>query len=168
MSYRRFFLIRLAQAYPRRHTSFAVLDGRSFQISHRIGLRGEWGFDAVSPDGSTLYLIQQTSRQDRTRYAVRAYDLRAQRLLRAPVVDPAEPDEPMRGLPVTRTTGPGGVAVRVSPGAAVPHREFGAFRSRFCSHASCLLGFPAGFIPLWVLPARRPPGLLGIHGRFRC
>ena len=39
---------------------------------------------------------------------MRAYDLRARRLLRDPIVDPSEPDEPMRGLPVTRTTGPGG------------------------------------------------------------
>ena len=38
----------------------------------------------------------------------RAYDLRSRRLLREPVVDPSEPDEPLRGWPVTRTTGPGG------------------------------------------------------------
>jgi hypothetical protein len=33
---------------------------------------------------------------------VRAYDLRARRLLPAPIVDPREPDERMAGLPVTR------------------------------------------------------------------
>ena len=33
---------------------------------------------------------------------MRAYDLRARRLLRRPVVDPREPDEEMYGLPVTR------------------------------------------------------------------
>lgn len=104
----RLVLIRPAKAYPRRRTSFAVVDARRFAIRQRVDLRGEWGFDALSPDGSTLYLIQQRSRRDRTRYAVRAYDLRARRLLRDPIVDPSEPDEPMRGLPVTRTTGPGG------------------------------------------------------------
>ncbi len=101
-------LMSAARAYPRRHSSFAVLDTKRLAAKRTIGLDGEWGFDALSPDGSTLYLIQQLSRRDRTRYAVRAYDMRAGRLLPDPVVDPSEPDEPMRGLPITRTTGPGG------------------------------------------------------------
>jgi hypothetical protein len=53
-------------------------------------------------------LIQSLSRKDATRYAVRAYDLRANRLLPKPIVDPSEPDEPMRGYPATRTTAAGG------------------------------------------------------------
>jgi hypothetical protein len=101
-------LMRIAEAYPRKHSSFAVVDTDSFKITRQVDLDGEWGFDAISPDGSLLYLIQQLSLRDRTRYAVRAYDLAAGRLLPDPVVDPSEPDEPMRGLPVTRTTGPAG------------------------------------------------------------
>jgi len=100
-------LIRAAGTYPRRRTSFALVDTGPLTVRRTIALKGEWGFDALSPDGSTLYLIQQAPR-DRNRYAVRAYDLRDNRLLPDPVVDPSEPDEPMRGLPVTRTTGPGG------------------------------------------------------------
>jgi hypothetical protein len=101
-------LMRVARAYPRRQSRFAVVDTGPLAVRHEVELDGEWGFDALSPDGSTLYLIEQLSRRDRTRYAVRAYDLRARRLLPEPVVDPAEPDEPMRGLAVTRTTGPRG------------------------------------------------------------
>ena len=101
-------LIRAARAYPRRHTSLAVVDARRLTVWRTVALKGEWGFDAISPDGSTLYLIEQLSRRDRSRYAVRAYDLSSGRLLPDPIVDPSEPDEPMRGLPVTRTTGPGG------------------------------------------------------------
>jgi hypothetical protein len=101
-------LIRIARAYPRRHTSFAVVDTGPLAFRHTVELDGEWSFDALSPDGRWLYLIEQLSPTDRTRYAVRVYDLRNDRLLEPPVVDPREPDEPMRGLPITRTTGPEG------------------------------------------------------------
>ena len=42
-----------------------------------VELRGDFSFDALSPDGRTLYLIEYTSRRDPTRYAVREYDLGA-------------------------------------------------------------------------------------------
>jgi hypothetical protein len=101
-------LMRIAKAYPRRHTSFAVIDTAPMAFRDSVELDGEWSFDALSPDGRWLYLIEQLSARDRTRYAVRVYDLKEARLLPEPVVDPREPDEPMRGLPITRTTGPGG------------------------------------------------------------
>jgi hypothetical protein len=101
-------LMRIARAYPRANTSFAVVDTKQLAIRETVELRGEWGFDALSPDGRWLYLVEQLSRRDRTRYAVRVYDLERDRLVPDPVVDPREPDEPMRGLPITRATGPGG------------------------------------------------------------
>jgi hypothetical protein len=101
-------LMRIARAYPRRHTSFAVIDTEPMAFRTAVELDGEWTFDALSPDGRWLYLIEQLSPTDRTRYAVRVYDLKDDRLLPEPVVDPREPDEPMRGLPITRTTGPEG------------------------------------------------------------
>jgi hypothetical protein len=104
----RLVLMRVAKGYPRRHSSFAVIDTKARAVRETVALDGEWGFDALSPDGRWLYLIEQLSRRDRTRYAVRAYDLQEDRLIERPVVDPREPDEPMRGLPITRVTGPGG------------------------------------------------------------
>jgi hypothetical protein len=101
-------LIRIAKAYPRRHTSFAVVDIGPLALRDTVELDGEWMFDALSPDGRWLYLIEQLSPRDPTRYAVRVYDLENDRLLEKPVVDPREPDEPMRGLPITRATGPDG------------------------------------------------------------
>jgi hypothetical protein len=93
--------------FTARRSSFAVLDARSLTVRRTIALEGWWHFDALSPDASTLYLSQTVSART-GRYAVRAYDLRRGRLLRDPIVDPAEPDEPMRGYPMTRVTGPGG------------------------------------------------------------
>jgi len=93
--------------YPRRRTTFAVVDARRLSLQRRITLKGDFSFDAISPDGRVMYLIQY-SRQNFSDYAVRAYDLRSRRLFRAPVVDPDEADEPMTGAPVTRATSPDG------------------------------------------------------------
>jgi hypothetical protein len=101
-------LTRIAKAYPRRHTGFAVVDTGPLAFRDSVELEGEWSFDALSPDGRWLYLIEQLSPRDPTRYAVRVYDLENDRLLEKPVVDPREPDEPMNGLPITRATGPEG------------------------------------------------------------
>jgi hypothetical protein len=101
-------LMRIARAYPRAGTTFGIVDTKELALRETVELDGEWGFDALSPDGRWLYLIEQLSRRDRTRYAVRVYDLERDRLLPDPVVDPREPDEPMRGLPITRATGSDG------------------------------------------------------------
>jgi hypothetical protein len=89
--------------YPRKRTTFAVVDAGRLTIRRRISLRGDFSFDAISPDGRTMYLIQYSPR-DVADYSVRAYDLRARRLHPDPVVDPSESGEPMTGIPVTRAT----------------------------------------------------------------
>jgi hypothetical protein len=97
-------LIKPRAAFPRARTSFVVLEPERLVVRDRITLRGDFSFDALSPDGATMYLIQYLSRRDPTRYAVRAFDVREGRLLREPIVDPSEPDEAMRGYPITRET----------------------------------------------------------------
>ena len=97
-------LIRPRAKFPQRRTRLAVIDARRLRLRSVVTLRGDFSFDALSPDGRTMYLIEYTSRRDPTRYAVRAYDLAERRLRRAPVVDPREPDERMRGMPITRAT----------------------------------------------------------------
>jgi hypothetical protein len=100
-------IARAPSTYPARRTTMAVLGTGRLHLRRTIELKGDWRFDALSPDASTLFLIQITDRKTGG-YAVRAYDLRAGRLLSEPIVDPSEPDEPMRGSPMTRTNGPGG------------------------------------------------------------
>jgi hypothetical protein len=87
--------------YPRRRTTFAIVDVRRLRVRHRIGLKGDFSFDAISPDGRLMYLVEYNPRNF-GEYDVRAYDLRARRLFREPVVDPREPDEEMYGVPVSR------------------------------------------------------------------
>jgi hypothetical protein len=101
-------LIRPRTSYPRAHTFFMILDPRSFRVHQTVTLPGDFSFDAVSPDGSTLYFIQYTSPTDPTRYAVRGFDAASGRLLREPIIDKTEPDEDMHGSPITRVTSPNG------------------------------------------------------------
>jgi hypothetical protein len=97
-------LMRPRVGFPQRETAFALVDTKGLKVVDRVTLHGDFSFDAISPDGGTLYFIQYLSRRDPTRYAVRAYDVQAGRFLREPIVDRSEPDEDMRGNPITRVT----------------------------------------------------------------
>jgi hypothetical protein len=89
-------------------TQVLVLDTLSLRIDRRLALQGAFTFDAISPDASTIYFIQYLSPRDRTKYAVRAYDVQEGRLLRDPIVDPDEHAGEMRGYPLRRVTSPDG------------------------------------------------------------
>lgn len=97
-------LINPRRTFPRERTAFTVLDARTLRIRTVLRFKGDYSFDALSPNGRWLYLIEYTSRRDPRNYAVRAYDLRAGRMLPKEIVDPTEPDEAMRGFPLTRAT----------------------------------------------------------------
>ena len=101
-------LIRPRLAFPQRDTTFALIDTARLRLRDVLTLRGNYSFDAISPDGSTLFLIEYTSPRDPTRYQVRAYDLASRRVLPEPIVDPSEPDERMAGMPVSRVASPDG------------------------------------------------------------
>jgi hypothetical protein len=99
---RTLILVTPRRRFPRASTTLAVVDPKRMRLRRQIRLGGDFSFDAISPDGRLLYLIQYLSSQDITDYAVRAYDLRARRMFRQPVVDPSEPDEDMSGEPLSR------------------------------------------------------------------
>ena len=101
-------LIQPRVSFPRARTSFAVLDARHLRVVKVLRLQGDFSFDAISPSGDRIYLIQYLSANDPTKYAVRAFDVRAGRLLPEPVVDPHEADEQMRGQPLSRAMSPDG------------------------------------------------------------
>jgi hypothetical protein len=101
-------LITPRTGFPRAQTRLLVLHTPGLTPSETIRLRGDFSFDAISPQGRLMYLIEYTNPNDPTRYAVRAYDLAHGRLLHAPVVDPRETDEKMRGNPLSRALSPDG------------------------------------------------------------
>jgi hypothetical protein len=101
-------LIRPRVRFPRRVTTFAVLGTERLRVREELTFRRDFSFDALSPDGRWLYLVEYLSRRDPTRYLVRLYDIERGRLLPEPIIDPREVGNVMRGMPVTRASSPDG------------------------------------------------------------
>jgi hypothetical protein len=105
-------LIRPRVRMAQKHTHLLVLDAHRFRRPREIVLPGDFSFDAISPDGSTLFLVNYLSLTrhnfDPSDYKVRSFDVAGGKLDPAPVVDPRKPGEKMGGLPVTRAMSPDG------------------------------------------------------------
>jgi hypothetical protein len=118
-------VIRPRLAFPRRSTTFAILHTRNLARHRVVTLRGDFSFDALSPDGRWLYLVEYVDPGDPTHYAVRVYDIDRGRLTKDPIVDVSEPGEQMRGLPITRQTNSDGrIAYTLYSGAGGNHYPF--------------------------------------------
>lgn len=83
-------------------TRFVVMSTRTLDVLREVVLNGSWSFDAISPDGSMLYLVEHISAGSKPRYRVRSYDLKARRLIPGAIVDRLENESVMDGQPVTR------------------------------------------------------------------
>jgi hypothetical protein len=86
-----------------KHSSFVVMRTEDLQVAQTITLPGSFAFDALAPDGRTLYLIEHRS-SDFQHYVVRAYDLRSGSLLPGRIADKAQSSWVMRGYPAARVT----------------------------------------------------------------
>jgi hypothetical protein len=106
----------------RRDSTFALVDMKKMRVVRKLRLPGHHVFDALSPDGRYLYFIQYVSAEDFNRYRVRAYDLRAGRLLADPVVDKRESEDAMQGAPISRVTSHDGSWAYTLYGG--PHQTF--------------------------------------------
>lgn len=95
-------LIEPRTSFPRAETRLLVVNAHRLNDAQVIVLHGDYSFDAVSPNGSRVFLIHYTSSIDPTRYEVRAYDVANRALVAKPVVDPRDATEKMRGNPVSR------------------------------------------------------------------
>lgn len=84
-------------------TQFALIDTKTLRL-RRVSLPGIWSYDAVSPDGAILYLIQYKGLGSSPSYRVRAYDVLARRLFARPIVDSNIGERLMRGWALTRKT----------------------------------------------------------------
>jgi hypothetical protein len=90
--------------YGRHHTRFLILSLPGMHVRAAVTLPGDFTFDAMAPDASVLYFIHYLSERDPTRYEVRAFDTEGLKLVPGAIVDRTEPDEEMRGYPVSRVT----------------------------------------------------------------
>ncbi len=92
-------------------TTFAILRTRTLKVARTVTLAGMWAFDALSPDGGTVYAIEYQSAVDPVRYQVRAIDVATGRARPGAIVDKRAPDDQMAGLPVARAKGSPGMAL---------------------------------------------------------
>jgi hypothetical protein len=83
---------------------FAVLNTRLMRVVDRFTLNGDFAYDALSPDASTLYLVQHVDANDINRYVVRAYDLQSHTLRPGRIADKTQLGWVMEGSALTRTT----------------------------------------------------------------
>jgi hypothetical protein len=86
----------------RSRTGFVVVDTRKLAIKRTIDLKGDFGFDALSPNGRMLYLIENLPSGEGTRYRVRAFDLATGRLLPQVIADQRQKKWLMNGYPAGR------------------------------------------------------------------
>jgi hypothetical protein len=89
---------------------FLVVDPTQMHVVRTISLHGYFSYDALSPDASKLYLIQYThgQSQDTTRYIVREYDMRTNRLVPGKIADRTDDEKTMAGYPMSRATSASG------------------------------------------------------------
>ena len=89
-------------------TQFLVVGTDDLGTRASIDLKGTFGYDALSPDGSKLYLIQHMSVDELDRYVVRAYDMNSRKLLPGRIADRTQKNWIMRGFAVSRVTSDSG------------------------------------------------------------
>jgi hypothetical protein len=86
----------------RKVSSFMFVDVKKMRRLRTLKIRGDFSFDALSPDGRYLYFTEHVTASDFTRYRVRAYDLRVNQLLPKIVSDRRSWETTMQGSPISR------------------------------------------------------------------
>ena len=88
----------------RKYSSFIIVDTKSISARTIVGMKGDFTFDALSPDAKTLYLIQHLikNRSDQTHYIVRSYDLTRGALNPGAIADKTQRGWVMAGWPMAR------------------------------------------------------------------
>jgi hypothetical protein len=86
------------------NTTFQLFNTADLASKSTIALKGTFAFDALSPDGSTMYLIQHMTVDDLQHYVVRAYDLKEGALLPGKIADKTQKGWVMEGFPAARAT----------------------------------------------------------------
>ena len=86
-------------------TQFAIVATDGSADPRIVTLDGSFKYDALSPNGDWLYLIERLAAGYPTQYAVRRLDVASGRLEDGSIVDKRNVDEVMSGYAVTQLTG---------------------------------------------------------------
>jgi hypothetical protein len=99
---------------------FAIVDLANRRLSKVIQLKGAFEFDAISPDGSTLYVVEHLDAAAGGRYQVRAVDVRNGLLKDGVIIDKTKPNEQMAGYPLEQLRLAHGLVLTVYRGTEHP------------------------------------------------
>jgi hypothetical protein len=85
------------------HTRFVTIDTGTLAPLRTITLAGSYAFDAISPDGRRLFVLEYPDGiGGGLRYVVRSVSMATGRLEPGAIVDKTEPDERMNGVALAR------------------------------------------------------------------
>lgn len=100
---------------------FAVLSAVPLAGPARIvTLPGRFDYDALSPDGRTLYVVEHLDTEEGGRYQVRAVEVATGKLVDGVIVDKRNIDEAMAGYPLAQVRRPEGLALTLYQGLEHP------------------------------------------------
>lgn len=106
-----------ATAAPAAHTRFAIVATSGSAAPRVVSLSGAFTFDAISPDGRLMYVIEHLGGADPTHYQVRQLDVRSGVLSPGVIVDKRNIDEQMTGYAVSQQVGRNGWVYTLYRGA---------------------------------------------------
>lgn len=85
-------------------TSFEIVSTLDLAVQDSFTLPGTFSYDALSPNGETLFLTEHKSVQDVQHYVVRAYDIAQHQLRPYQIADKTQKNWVMQGWPAARVT----------------------------------------------------------------
>lgn len=101
-------------------TRFAVFDQGVLGPARVIELRGRFDYDALSPDGKTLYVVEHLDTDAGGVYQVRAVDVATGALKDGIIVDKRNLDEQMAGYPLAQVRRADGIVLTLYRGREHP------------------------------------------------
>jgi hypothetical protein len=84
-------------------SEFRIVNTSDLTVRDAISFDGTYSYDALSPNGKVMYLVQHTSADDVTHYVVRAYDLDSHTFRPGRIADKSQRGWVMQGFPAKRT-----------------------------------------------------------------
>ena len=115
-------LVELVPGGPPGTTRFAIVrrDPLGGSKSGVIELKGSFDYDAISPDGSSLYVVEHLGAAPDHRYQVRVVDVATGVLKDTIIADKRNLDEAMAGWPIAQLVRPDGMVFTLYRGAEHP------------------------------------------------
>jgi hypothetical protein len=92
----------------------------SWEVAETLDLKSAFEFDALSPDGSTLYVVEHLDAGSGGRYQVRKVSIASGAVDPTPITDKRFLNEPMAGVPITQLRQTGGLVLTLYRGPEHP------------------------------------------------